>query len=54
MIDAIWLVFMYYFYQIKSKKAPLFIIKIIIIATHLATLALAIRDAPREIKKTML
>ena len=51
MIDAIWLFSCIIFIRLK---VPLFIIKIIIIATHLATLALAIGDAPREIKKTML
>ena len=33
---AIWCVLMNYFDQIKFKKVPLFIIKISIIATHLA------------------
>ena len=42
MIDAIWHVLMYYFDQIIFKKVPLFIIKISIIATHLATLFLLV------------
>ena len=40
MIDAVWCVLMYYFDQISLKKVPLFIIKMSIIATHLATLLL--------------
>ena len=50
MIDAIWLVLMYYFDQISPKKVPLYIIKIIIIATHLATLLLSVTP-PDKLKK---
>ena len=54
MIDAIWLVLMYTLIKLNPKKVPLFIIKIIFIATHLATILLSSIDAPREIKKNIL
>ena len=50
MIDAIWCVLMYYLIRLSLKKVPLFILKIIIIATHLATLLLSVTH-PENKKK---
>ena len=51
MIDAIWCVLMYYLIRLCLKKVPLFILKIIIIATHLATLLLSV-TLPENKNKT--